>query len=184
MGRWWGSQQGAGQGRGAAHTPTACPRCPQDLSPVPWWHPEAGLHVWTHQTVWSKWPPGMKPSWQGPRAGSAQEARAPGLQPQRPRQPCVPGAAASPPEPWPLSDGHNRDRTHGRVGQGGGQPGWARLWPTDPGEAATGPPGGQRPSPAHPDTDDIHLADIFQEKQMYLLGWKGPTDNMANTCEQ
>lgn len=61
--------------RGAAHTPTACHAVPK-TSPHPLVAQKPqGFTVWTHQTVWSKWPPGMKPSRQGPGWLSPGEAR-------------------------------------------------------------------------------------------------------------
>lgn len=115
-----------GQGQGCSTHPDRLPRCPQDLSPSPGGTEAPGLHCVDPPDRLVKMASWNEAFQAGP--GLAQPRRGPetpGLQPQRPRQPCVPGAAASPPEPWPLSDGHNRDRTHGRGGREEGQPGWA-----------------------------------------------------------
>lgn len=109
------------------------------------------------KTVWSKWPPGMKPSF-GARAGSAQEARRHlGSSPSRPSQPVCPEGCFTP-SPGPS--------VMGTLGTGpwqgwdGGGAAWVEL--ADPVKAATGPLGRTETLfSSHPDTDDIHLADFY-----------------------
>ena len=117
-----------GQGRGCNTHPTACRTMSPRPLPVPRWHrsPRASPGGPARPSG-SKWP-GMKPSGQGPGClspGEAGNTWAP--TPASPQAVCPWGCCFTPLSPGPLSDGHSRDRTHGRGGWEEGQPGWASL---------------------------------------------------------